>query len=101
MGPDGAGVGRCGDLDERFEGDLTDVAGYGNGVCSLGGCVYDARYTRSVVQCQHACRMSVDTTPVTSPSLAVATYFGCTRSPVHSLSCPKLEKKVLLPPGAT
>ena len=37
LGPDGTGVGRCGDLEERFEGDLAGVAGYGNGVCSLGG----------------------------------------------------------------
>ena len=34
-------------------------------------------------------------------SPAVATYFECTRSPAHSLLCPKLEKQLLLPPGAT
>ena len=33
--------------------------------------------------------------------LAAATYFGRIRSLAHSLSCPKLEKRVLLPPGAT
>lgn len=39
--------------------------------------------------------------PVAKLWLAAATYFGRIRSLAHSLLCPKLEKRVLLPPGAT
>ncbi len=45
--------------------------------------------------------MPVDTTPAANALPTVVTYSGCTRSPVHSLLCPKLAKQVLLPHGAT
>ena len=41
--PLATGVGPACSLDERFVGDLAAGGGYGNGVVSVGGCVYDAR----------------------------------------------------------
>ena len=43
LGPDGTVIGRCGVLEDTFLGEAAGIAGYGNGVCSLGGCVYEAR----------------------------------------------------------
>lgn len=70
---------------------------------SLGGCVYDARYTRSVVVVQISMELPISMQnrifSMTGASTEFFTYSGCTRSLVHSLL--EMEKQALLPHEAT
>lgn len=66
---------------------------------SLGGCVYDARYTRSAVVVQISMKSQISRRlrflELTRARTELFTYFEYTRLLVHSLL--KMEKQALLP----
>lgn len=77
------GVEPCCERADRLLGDRAELlVGYGNGVCALGACVYDARYKRSV-------GFAISARPTLNKldtEQAEVTYLECTRLPGHNWS---------------